>query len=213
MAELKIVCISDTHMRHQSLNVPDGDMVIHAGDCTVMGTLPELVSFSNWFSKLPHKHKIMISGNHDFIFERDNGLARGSLHESIVYLQDSMVTLNNGIKIWGSPWQPWYGGWAFNLNRGEELKRKWDLIPDDIDILVTHGPQHGILDFTDSGEHAGCEELKIAVERVKPRLHVCGHIHEGYGIKTGSETTSVNASIMDDMFMPRNLPQVITIDV
>jgi len=86
-----------------------------------------------------------------------------------------------GVKFYGSPWQPRFFDWAFNLDRGEEIKKKWDLIPMDTDVLITHGPPYGILDLTHEGEKVGCEELMKAVLRVQPKIHIFGHIHEAYG--------------------------------
>lgn len=203
---LKIVCISDTHTRHTP--VPDGDILIHAGDATFRGTEKEIFDFSGWYSSLPHHYKIFVAGNHDIMFETNNIKARSLLHPSIIYLQDSGVILN-GIKFWGSPWQPEFFDWAFNLPRGEPLKHKWSLIPDDTNVLITHGPPYSILDRTPSGELVGCKELVGAIKRVEPAFHVFGHIHNGYGIEEHSHTTFINASICDEDYLPVNKPIVI----
>jgi Icc-related predicted phosphoesterase len=205
----RIVCLSDTHNRQGQFDVPDGDILVHAGDLTGRGTLREITAVNEWLGRLPHRHKIVIAGNHDFLFEEENLLAR-SLLTNATYLQDSEVSAD-GVKIWGSPWQPWFHDWAFNLRRGEALREKWELIPEDTDILITHGPPMGILDETASGERVGCEDLRdrLAAMSAPPGLHVFGHIHEAYGIERAPRTTHVNASICDLGYRPVNPPIVI----
>ncbi len=208
----RIVCISDTHNRQGQFEVPDGDVLIHAGDLTGRGTVPEVTAANEWLGRLPHRDKIVIAGNHDFLFERQNARAR-SLVTNAIYLEDS-ASLVQGLRIWGSPWQPWFYDWAFNLPRGRALAEKWRGIPEGIDILVTHGPPLGILDETASGEHAGCEELRSRIEGMgaPPRLHVFGHIHEGHGILRTPGTTFVNASICDLAYRPVNRAIVIDLE-
>jgi len=196
----QIVFISDTHNVASDLPIPDGDILIHCGDLTSRGTIPEIAKFSSWFAALPHKHKIFIAGNHDFGFEKEAELAY-RVASCGVYLRDS-VTVAEGIRIYGSPWQPWFHDWAFNLHRGSPIKEKWDLIPSDTEILVTHGPPKGILDRTARGEEVGCEELALAVERIAPKIHAFGHIHEAYGTQvrtwaSGRETLFINACMCD----------------
>lgn len=113
-----------------------------------------------------------------------------------------------GIKFYGSPWQPWFFDWAFNLQRGAEIRAKWDLIPLDTDVLITHGPAFGILDKTTRGARVGCEELLKVIEQVKPQLHVFGHIHEAYGIYSNDNLSFVNASNCDVQFNLVNPPIV-----
>jgi len=205
----RIVCISDTHNRQESFDVPEGDLLIHAGDLTGRGTEAEVEAAVEWLESLPHRDKILIAGNHDFYFERENARARALVREA-VYLQDSEITVQ-GLRIWGSPWQPWFGDWAFNLPRGQKLHEKWERIPEGIDILVTHGPPMGTLDRTVTGEAVGCEELRdrLAAMAKPPRLHVFGHIHEGRGILKTERTTFVNASACDVGYRPVNRAVVI----
>jgi Icc-related predicted phosphoesterase len=204
---MKVVCLADTHTLHENIIVPEGDLLIHAGDFCGSGTIQELLRFNVWLGTLPHQHKIVIAGNHDWPFQRDPSV-RGFLTNAI-YLQDSEVTVN-GVRIYGSPWQPEFFNWAFNLKRGEELKRKWDQIPDGVDILVTHGPAYGVGDLLLSGEHVGCVDLLGAIERVKPRFHICGHIHSGYGSYALKDlgVTMINASNCDEEYRPINRPIV-----
>jgi predicted phosphodiesterase len=213
---MRVVCVSDTHSRHDQLCVPNGDVLVHAGDATMAGRVEEISRFNYWLGTLPHQHKIYVAGNHDLLFESDPGLAE-RLITNATYLRDSAVTIG-GLKIYGSPWQPWFLDWAFNLGRGPEIKRKWDLIPDDSDVLITHGPPNGILDLVPRNapqglEHIGCEELLKAIGRVKPKAHIFGHIHEGYGTIRTRETVFVNASICDVNYRPRNEPIVVEVNL
>ncbi len=207
---LRIVCLSDTHNFNEEITVPDGDVLIHAGDATMRGTIDEIVFFNQWFKKQPHRHKIFVAGNHDWLFETNNRLARELLDNSICYLQDSHIEIE-GLKIYGSPWQPRFYDWAFNLNRGEEMAEKWKMIPADTDILITHGPPHEILDLTPNGDSAGCEELRKIVEKIRPKVHIFGHIHSGYGTIEKFGVKFINASNCDESYSPINPPIVFDI--
>ncbi|MGH9941515.1 MAG: metallophosphatase domain-containing protein [Pyrinomonadaceae bacterium] len=207
---LRIVCLSDTHSMHDQIAVPDGDLLIHAGDATFVGDLDEIVSFNHWLGTLPHRHKFIIAGNHDWLFQTDPHLAR-SLVTNAVYVQDNFVECE-GLKIYGSPWQPWFMDWAFNLPRGRALEEKWALIPAGTDVLVTHGPPYGILDEVPRGERVGCEALAEAVGRVHPLLHVFGHIHHSYGRRELNGVTYANAAICDEAYRPVNPPLTFDID-
>jgi Icc-related predicted phosphoesterase len=203
----RIVCISDTHTLHEQLVVPDGDLLIHAGDFTNRGAIGDVEAFDAWLATLPHQHKIVIAGNHDFCFERTPDQAQACL-TSCTYLQDSGVQVE-GLTIWGSPWQPRFFDWAFNLDRGAPLREKWALIPQDTDILITHGPPWSHGDMCDHGGAAGCKELLARLREISPRLHVFGHIHEAYGVTQEGQTTCVNASICTLQYRPTQLPIVI----
>lgn len=208
----RFICISDTHNRHEQIIIPEGDVLVHAGDATVRGTLGEIEDFLAWFSAQPHKYKIFIAGNHDWLFEIDNKFARLlTANFNITYLQDSAVEIE-GLKIYGAPWQPRFFDWAFNLNRGAEIAEKWKLIPLDTDVLITHGPPHGILDEVPrlySHENTGCEELRKKVDTIKPRLHVFGHIHCGYGARKLFGTKFINAATCDEQYEPTQPPIVV----
>lgn len=203
---LRLVILADTHGFHRRLAIPDGDILIHAGDFCLHGDLSELDDFNDFLGSLPHRHKIVIAGNHDVCLEQQPGESRSRLTNA-VYLQDQSVSLE-GITFYGSPWQPEFQGWAFNLPRGKALREKWDLIPEDTGILITHGPPHGILDLTMVGDNAGDEELTRAIKRVKPSIHAFGHMHESYGILKKGPTTFVNACICDAMYQPVRKPVV-----
>ena len=204
---MRIVCISDTHAMHEGLVVPEGDLLIHAGDCTNSGDLEELAEFDAWLGSQPHPHKVLVAGNHDFAFQREPAEARARIR-SATYLQDGEVEIES-LRIWGSPWQPWFFDWAFNLERGEEIRAKWSLIPAGVDILVTHGPPLGHGDRTFDARSVGCADLLEAIRRLQPRLHVFGHIHEGYGQTREGTTRCVNASSWSASSRPLNPPIVV----
>lgn len=206
---MKVVAISDTHGYHASLSLPDGDILIHSGDVSGRGDEYEIKDFLDWFSIQKHRYKVFIAGNHDFFFERADANKIASLiPDDVIYLNDSGINLE-GLYIWGSPVTPWFFDWAFNRQRGAEINHHWELIPTDIDILVTHGPVHGILDLTADGLHVGCEMLKNKVEDIKPKVHICGHIHEAYGQIQTKDTLYINASVLDIRYRLAHDPLVI----
>ena len=189
---LRIVCVSDTHANHRKTVIPDGDLLLHAGDLTGHGRLEDVEDFDRWLGTLPHRHKVVIAGNHDFCFQEQGAEARARITNA-VYLEDEMVKIA-GVTIYGSPWQPWFGGWAFNLQRGPELATVWAKIPASTDILLTHGPPEGILDRNRRGDCCGCRDLLHRVLKIRPRLHVFGHIHEAAGRTDIDGITFLNAS-------------------
>lgn len=247
--KVRIVCMSDTHSLtpHIKFDIPYGDIFIHAGDFTRCGGLEEVIDFNSWIGRLPHKHKIVIAGNHELSFDRTFthplsrspsdgprslhvvdeiptlGLPRDNIAEAIntknirdcltncTYLQDQEIVIY-GLKIYGTPWQPEFCKWAFNVPRGEACLRKWNLIPDDTDVLVTHTPPIGHGDLCCTGVRAGCVELLSTVQkRVRPKYHVFGHIHEGYGVSSDGKIIYINASTCDISYLPTNPP--ITFDI
>lgn len=195
---MRIVCISDTHNLNEALDVPEGDLLIHAGDATAEGERWEVEKFADWFRSLPHRHKVFVAGNHDWMFETDNRAAR-ELVRDFRYLEDDSCVIE-GLKIHGSPWTPQYKHyvWAYILDRGRPLAEKWAMIPEDVDILVTHCPPRGILDRSGSDVSAGCDELLKRVFEVRPRLHVFGHMHPSSGMLERDGIKFVNASISGD---------------
>lgn len=193
MKTLRFVCLSDTHGHHNEIDIPPGDVLLHAGDISSRGKLDQIRDFNFFLGTLPHTHKIIIAGNHDFGFEKDPDAARALIVHA-TYLQDEAIEID-GIKIYGSPWQPEFHNWAFNLKRGAELRAKWDQIPADTDILLTHGPPYGILDRIWSGAKVGCVDLLARVQAVRPKLHLFGHIHEAAGYQQVDDIHYVNAAI------------------
>ena len=208
---LRIVAISDTHGQHQSLTLPKGDLLIHAGDISGLGRPGEIKTFLDWFAAQDFTYKVFIAGNHDFFFET---AAKEAVEEIIPsgvdYLYDSSIEIED-LKIWGSPITPWFDDWAFNRTRGRDISKHWELIPSDVDLLITHGPPLGILDETMHGECVGCEDLLEKINTVKPKYHIFGHIHEGYGSISKNGTHFINASILDAGYVIRNKPVVLDV--
>lgn len=208
---MKVVFVSDTHNKLSKIDVPDGDLLIHAGDFTGNGSMSEIEAFNRDMVNLTHKYKVVVAGNHDFGFQTYPDEARAALDSSITYLEDSGVTIE-GLRIWGSPWQPEFFDWAFNLPRNSmQMKEHWEAIPADTDILVTHGPPYGIMDRVPRGVLVGCEMLLDKVLSLNLKVHVFGHIHCGYGVEKRGKTTFVNASNLDEDYMPANPPIVLEI--
>jgi len=211
---MKIWFISDTHNHHDLLTIPDVDMVIHGGDVTSSkdpnNNAIELANFIDWYKSINIKHKIFIAGNHDVTLERN--LSSVDL-TGLIYLENSLVEIE-GIKIYGSPITPEFGhDWAFNVPR-IDIMTKWEKIPIDTTILVTHGPPKGILDLTqyDSRDTAdgkqffqcGCESLLQTVRKIQPMYHIFGHIHTEKNCPNSGmlkiqncDTTFVNAAVCD----------------
>jgi predicted phosphohydrolase len=205
---MRLVAVADTHTFQDDLGaIPDGDMFIHAGDLLRRGTLAELEAVSAWIRSLPHEFKLVIAGNHDWCFMDDRQACLQMLGEGVTYLEDQ-AALIGGLRFWGSPWQPEYNDWAFNLPRGPALAEKWALIPEDTDVLVTHGPPRGYGDRSSIGRRSGCADLLPAVHRVRPALHLFGHIHQDGGFWRAGEVSFANVTTWEC----QRLPTVIDID-
>lgn len=206
---MKIACFADTHRCIEGLDIPNGDVVICAGDFCNSGSLEDVIAFNGWFSRLPCRHKILVAGNHDVCFENNLAVAKTFLNKNIIYLQDEAIEIE-GVKFYGSPWQLPFMNWAFNLPE-DELHKKFERIPDDVDILITHSPPYGILDSTPAKKDLGSRALLEKVYKVKPRYHVFGHIHHGYGkyVDKTHNITFINASLLDEGYNFVNKPVVI----
>lgn len=209
---MKFVCISDLHGLQKEIDyeIPYGDVLLIAGDITGRGRIEEVELFNDWLKKLPHPYKICIAGNHDWCFEKEKVKSIKALTEA-VYLEDSFVEINE-IKIYGSPWTPKFYNWAF-MKKDYNLSKIWRKIPDDTDILLTHGPASNCfcLDFTGGGDYAGSKTLyekKLKLKKLK--AHIFGHIHEAYGttqyVETGEGFFNINASICNLHYQPINEP-------
>lgn len=212
---MRVVCISDTHKSFPE--VPDGDLLIHSGDFSFNATLHDVIELNKWFGTLPHTNKILVPGNHDRIFEKDPVLAKATLSNAITLIDEELVI--NGIKIYGTPWTPVFFNWYF-MGSGKTLGKRFGAIPDDTDILVTHGPPHGIMDqvpyfIPQTGEmgvrNCGSIELYNRLQILKVKHHIFGHIHEGYGEQTIKGTHYINASQMDGNYKLTNKPIVFDI--
>lgn len=191
------VALSDTHGNHHSVEIPPGDVIIHCGDITHKSNLPEITDFIKWFGGLNFQHKILVAGNHDrFIRKRKPEFFELINEHKIEYLENSLVQIN-GFSVFGSPFTLSYSGiGAFTYNDNPEAERIWSLIPDKIDILVTHAPPRGFRDFSMAeNNNAGCNVLRDKVLSIKPRYHVFGHIHESYGIEPHGDSVFINASV------------------
>lgn len=220
---MKICLLSDTHNFHQQItaDIPRVDMLIHAGDFSSRGEDHEVELFIGWLASLTEiKHKIFICGNHELGVEKDRTTLVRTLKAvegcGIHYLENTSVTID-GLKIWGSPATPRFYDWAWNYD--ENIREIWEKIPEHTDIVVTHGPMLRLGDFVERGEHVGCPHLRTKLEKVRPRLHVCGHIHRGYGqYQYGAGGTSlypdlisVNASNLNERYAYVNKPIIVEI--
>ena len=213
---MKITFISDTHTKHKQLDLSGGDLLIHAGDIMNSGySKSDIHAFCEWFEAQDYKHKIFIAGNHDRMFENHPLESNTIVNKyDVTYLQDD-EHLIDGVKLYGTPWQPEFCNWAFNLpRRGDGLMAKWGAIPKDTDILITHGPAYGHLDVSGyGGQNVGCELLRERIDKVKPLIHVFGHIHGSAGYKFDGTTHYFNASVLNERYEYQNKPMTIDLDL
>lgn len=216
----RIVCMSDLHTSFKKLvDIPEGDILLIAGDLTCQGREYELIAFNEWldFIDMDHenggfKHKVVIPGNHDLFFEENWECAEALVPAADVILDGELYDAD-GINIYGEPRQPEFFDWAFNVPRDKMKERVWDKIPEDkpIDILLTHGPPWGVRDYTIRGAYAGCRAQREWILKNQPRLVVCGHIHYGYGLGMLGNTLVVNAATCAESYKPVNPPIVVDI--
>jgi len=219
---MRLVLISDTHGMLDQLELPEGDLLVHAGDVSAHGAMKELVKFDQDLAAIRARYThgvVFCVGNHDFAFEHHPVEAQACITNA-VYLQDREVTVG-GLRIYGAPWQPRFRDWAFNLDRGTQLQGKWQQIPAGLDILITHGPPLGHGDRVTDPQPApwripatdprsvGCADLAREVLQKQPRVHVFGHIHEDYGMWETATTLYVNASTCNRAYRPINPPVVL----
>jgi Icc-related predicted phosphoesterase len=201
---MKLVAISDTHNQAEQVVIPDGDVLVHAGDLTMKGSRGEMERAARWLASLRARFQavVAIPGNHDFGAESDPAGTCALFEDAgITWLVDELAVVS-GVTFYGSPWQPWFFDWAFNFPRDDDgavARAAWGKIPPAVDVLVTHGPPHGILDKTAApdAQHAGCPHLLAAVRERRVGVHVFGHIHEAYGEERHGGTLFVNASTCD----------------
>ena len=205
---VKIVCISDTHGKTDEENfpqIPDGDILVHAGDITRRGNVDDISKFNAWLGTLPHQYKIVIAGNHDKMLDSNLDETPIELAKEMkrkltncIYLESNAVYIL-GMKFYGCPFTRSHGFNNAFQRPTEELKTKWEQIPCDTDVLITHMPPYGFLDLglgsKSPEEHLGCQYLlQEVIERVNPKLHVFGHIHGSYGRQEIGQTMYINAS-------------------
>lgn len=223
---MRLIAISDTHGKHHEVELPpyqEGDILIHAGDITRKGEIATVANFGKWLKSLPYEHKLVIAGNHDFSFQDERRIHVEGILKSAgaTYLFDESVTIH-GVKFYGSPWQPWFYDWAFNLQRGSEIARKWRMIPDDTDVLITHGPPSdnngGLIQEVISGlvheNETGCADLLERIRELRNlQYHIFGHIHECHGTYLDPSVTCrfINASVLNIKYECANHPFILGI--
>ncbi len=199
---MKLCIISDTHNKHKHLGkLPDADIIIHCGDMTSVGKEHEIRNFFKWFSGLTqYKHRICVAGNHDWLFETSGSFARSLVPSNVIYLEDSGIEID-GLNFYGTPVSKPFYNWAFNRPE-EKLEQYYAAIPDNTDVLITHNPPYGIGDLVPfhGGKEGSPSLLKEVTERIKPKIHCYGHIHEGNGIRNIGDTIFINASNLDDNY-------------
>lgn len=214
MENKKIVMVSDTHNKHNQIVLPEGNILVHSGDFSGMGKQSEVKNFFKWIAKQSEifEHVIFIAGNHELSFEDKASWVDESIEglpKNVHYLEDSELVID-GMKFYGTPWQPEFYNWAFNLKRGIECAEKWALIPEDTDVLLSHGPPKYMCDYMPWDLiNIGCADLLERVMFVRPKLHVFGHIHCGYGYKEYEGILFVNASTCNEAYEPVNKPVVV----
>lgn len=212
---MKITCISDTHSLHRKVNITPTDLLLFGGDAMTSGyDKNELIDFLDWFSSCDAKYRVMIAGNHCRYIENHPTWFRDTLklYPNIIYLEDDWVEIE-GLKIYGTPHSKEFYNWAFNRTE-EQLKELFGKIPLDIDVLVSHAPQYGVLDELVDGRQVGEFSLSKQIRKIKNlKLHVFGHIHNGYGMikRHGQKYYSVNASQVDENYDLVNNPIIIEI--
>jgi Icc-related predicted phosphoesterase len=231
--KMRITHISDTHNKHNQLNglLPGGDLLIHSGDISSLGRKSEVERFVKWFNGIDnYTNKVFIAGNHDMTFDREillrdklayfegktdwlDNLLQTGLNHNVFYLENNYVILDD-VKIWGSPITPSFGyGWAFNVDRGYDINQIWNRIPNDTDIVITHGPIHSYCDRTDRGGlNVGCEQLYHRLNEVQPQLHFSGHIHEAYGYRQTNWGYAFNGCNCDLSYLVNNKPMTFEYD-
>ena len=209
LPDLRIVAVSDTHGNFSTLQVPCGDVFVHAGDFTMSESDPsEVAAFLKWVRALPHKHKILVPGNHDPLFADDTGLVARNLGHTHV-LVDRSVTIN-GVVFYGTPWSRVPGSRAFSLPEGDRGEQKWKKIPDNVDVSISHAPAYGVLDFdTKVARNVGEVGLRDRVDRIQPTVHICGHVHDGAGVSSSRDVLAVNCAIVDRRLCPVRGPRVL----
>ena len=212
---MKIDCVADLH-GHKP-NLPGGDLLIIAGDLTSRHTIREFELFVQWLNTLDYAHKIIIGGNHDTPLVKE-GASLFKWAKDCQYLLDEGTEIEsvsdcNRLKIWGTPWTPWFHGVNPNckafMKSDHDLQKYFNLIPEGLDILITHGPMRHILDANYDGYACGSQALREAVDRARPRFHVFGHIHEQGNNQLmykheGLNTWCVNCSYVDENYKPVN---------
>lgn len=216
---MRVACISDTHLFHQTTKkevvdkwmsaLSHCDAVVHAGDFTYKGTIEEIHCAAAWFRNLQPRIKIATLGNHDWLGEKNPTKCR-EFFKGVHLLLDEGIEIE-GKKFYGSPASPRFYDWAFNYDRGPVIRKVWDKIPSGLDMLITHGPAAGYGCYMDKGGGEGCHDLLRTIEEKKPRYHLCGHFHLGYGVRRNVHTTFINAALLNDKYQLAHHPIIVDI--
>ena len=182
---MRLLHLSDTHGKHRLLKyLPKADIIVHSGDMSENGTDSEVLDFLEWFCDLDYSHKIFVAGNHDLCLD---GEQIEGLPDNCFYLCNSGVEIE-GVKFWGVPY---FTSDELAGNIAQQMAK----IPLNTDVLITHRPPYCILDF-DDGNNFGCVDLQQALPKIRPKYHLFGHVHAGYGMEKSQYTTFVNASLV-----------------
>lgn len=201
-------CISDMHGLIEDLQIPECDLLIIAGDiCPASNHEAAWQAnwlkdhFADWLAAVPAKNIVGIAGNHDFVFQYAK---KWTIELPWHYLYNDSVEIE-GLKIWGSPWSPWFNNWAFNFPTGDRGTKQasmlYNTIPDDTDIVITHGPPKGLGDYVCwDGKQVGCPILLTRMYEVQPKLHVFGHIHGSTGVYESAGIKFINASVLSENY-------------
>jgi Icc-related predicted phosphoesterase len=228
---VKICVISDTHTKEKKLTIPECDILIHCGDFTWDGKYWDVKRFYWWLQKQPATYKVIIAGNHEITFDKNHSkynpscraLLAGCPDEDIYYLENSGIELFN-LKIYGTPYTPEFYGWGFNgivdrdlpFKRGTSLSEMHAQIPEDVQVLICHGPPYDILDVSErEDERTGSVEMrKLTHEKLMQlRLYLCGHIHEARGILVADGgVTFINAATLARDYTTIRPPVIVTLD-
>lgn len=212
---MRLVCISDTHGDHQGLVLPEGDVLIHAGDLSAHGRRSETLAFMQWLGKHNFEHTLCIAGNHDTFVEQEPLMAKQFADINGVHLLNDSGYEVDGVQFWGSPITPRFFNWSFMRDPGTSIEAHWNMIPEQTDVLITHGPPHGIMDevVRQNGdvENTGCPSLLSRVRAISPALHIFGHIHEGHGALDREGVRYLNVSTMNEFYRVANEPVVVDI--
>lgn len=224
----RLVCISDTHLQHD-FTVPDGDVLVHAGDLTFRGDVPEMSRAAAWLSGLAKRFQdvVVIPGNHDWLAEKEPGLMKQMMTDvGVTYLQHEPKRIQ-GLQFFGSGYTPEFCNWALNIKRGPALAKLWAQIPEETQVLVTHGPPHGRLDLVQESDesdygvygrqpiryinkHVGCADLRDRIAQLKSlKAHIFGHIHRPGLVAAADGVTYVNASTCNERYQAVHTPQII----
>lgn len=212
---MKLVCISDTHGDHEKLELPAGDVLVHAGDLSAHGEESETLAFMQWFGRQDYSYRVCIAGNHDTFIEQHPRRAAAYAEENGTLLLNDSACEIDGIRFWGSPITPRFYHWSFMRDPGEPIEKHWRMIPADTQVLITHGPPFGIMDKVNrddgSKEHAGCPSLLKRLDEVQPVAHLFGHIHEGRGHRQVSGIDYYNISTMNEHYQMVHDPVLVDI--